>query len=428
MNLRIDLTDVAARAILNDRLCGIQRVQIEFSKALRMNRGETSTVFAKTYSFHRSLDHLRAPGKRKLASQVYNDIRQLYRISLPERLPLRARVANALLKLKLSGKDLARRDRARVFRLGSKDTLYVGGVFWAEPYSVEAYEQATRDGCDIVILFHDFIPIDFPHLTDGGARPLFERMLKLPARAIVDSQYSKARLEEARRVLGAPRNLPCPAVAYEFAGARRNQPARHPPTGRTASLAELGTFAVCVGTIEARKNHANLIRLGESLAREFGEGWPRFVGAGRPGWGAPGVVKALRRLDRGRPFISVGAPTDEELAWLYGRSRFTVFPSLAEGWGLPIGESSWFGKPCVASNTTRCRKSEATCAPMPTPTGSTALRAPSSRWLAMRRIMRLRLRRSRRVRCALGRRRPTRSLRSSPALRPESSGFAAKLQ
>ena len=36
----------------------------------------------------------------------------------------------------------------------------------------------------------------------------------------------------------------------------------------------------------------------------------------------------------------------------YGRASFTVFPSLAEGWGLPIGESLWFGKPCVASFTT----------------------------------------------------------------------------
>jgi glycosyltransferase involved in cell wall biosynthesis len=45
-------------------------------------------------------------------------------------------------------------------------------------------------------------------------------------------------------------------------------------------------------------------------------------------------------------------PTDKELVWLYGRSSFTVFPSLAEGWGLPIGESLWFGKPRVASDAT----------------------------------------------------------------------------
>jgi len=58
----------------------------------------------------------------------------------------------------------------------------------------------------------------------------------------------------------------------------------------------------------------------------------------------------LKRADAGSPYLWIDAPTDEELAWLYGRARFTVFPSLAEGWGLPVGESLWFGKPCVASN------------------------------------------------------------------------------
>ena len=41
---------------------------------------------------------------------------------------------------------------------------------------------------------------------------------------------------------------------------------------------------------------------------------------------------------------------DAELAWLYANAAFTVFPSLMEGWGLPVGESLWFGKPCVASS------------------------------------------------------------------------------
>jgi len=49
-------------------------------------------------------------------------------------------------------------------------------------------------------------------------------------------------------------------------------------------------------------------------------------------------------------------PSDEELAYLYKNSLFTVFPSYYEGWGLPIGESLWFGKPVVASNTSSMRE------------------------------------------------------------------------
>ena len=38
------------------------------------------------------------------------------------------------------------------------------------------------------------------------------------------------------------------------------------------------------------------------------------------------------------------------MAALYKATLFTVFPSFVEGWGLPVGESLMFGRPCVASN------------------------------------------------------------------------------
>ena len=42
--------------------------------------------------------------------------------------------------------------------------------------------------------------------------------------------------------------------------------------------------------------------------------------------------------------------SDATLYQLYERCLFTVFPSFYEGWGLPVGESLWFGKNCIASN------------------------------------------------------------------------------
>jgi glycosyltransferase involved in cell wall biosynthesis len=41
--------------------------------------------------------------------------------------------------------------------------------------------------------------------------------------------------------------------------------------------------------------------------------------------------------------------TDRELAWLYRNCLFTIYLSLCEGWGLPVGESLAFGKLCLAS-------------------------------------------------------------------------------
>jgi glycosyltransferase involved in cell wall biosynthesis len=45
-------------------------------------------------------------------------------------------------------------------------------------------------------------------------------------------------------------------------------------------------------------------------------------------------------------------PTDAELIALYRGCQFTVFPSLFEGWGLPVSESLALGRPCIASNRT----------------------------------------------------------------------------
>ena len=47
---------------------------------------------------------------------------------------------------------------------------------------------------------------------------------------------------------------------------------------------------------------------------------------------------------------------DEELAWLYENCLFTVFPSEAEGWGLPLTEALDRGKYCLASDNTSLKE------------------------------------------------------------------------
>jgi glycosyltransferase involved in cell wall biosynthesis len=358
MSLNIDLTDVAAHAIFNDDLTGIQRVQIEYTKALaRLCKGN-SNVFSNVHNLYHDLNSLFDKGAPSATSEIFGDIRGLYGLPLPGKLTLRNGAdirANALLKLKLARRALLPDRCASNLRLRTGDVLYVGGAFWAHARSIQTYEQAAFDGCDVVVLFHDFIPITFPGLTNGRARPLFERMLRLPARTVTISQHTKSQLEEARSAVGAPPLLQPPTVvplAHEFSAAPRNHMAPEAPSVRTAALHRLGPFALCVGTVEIRKNHSRLLHLWESLAREWGEAWPKLVIAGKRGWRADETLRVLRRADDESPYLWIEAPTDEELVWLYGRASFTVFPSLAEGWGMPIGESLWFGKPCVASNTT----------------------------------------------------------------------------
>ncbi len=56
------------------------------------------------------------------------------------------------------------------------------------------------------------------------------------------------------------------------------------------------------------------------------------------------------------------------LASLYRGARFTIFPSLYEGWGLPVTESLGYGKVCIASSSTSIPRPAAISASTMTPT------------------------------------------------------------
>ncbi len=79
---------------------------------------------------------------------------------------------------------------------------------------------------------------------------------------------------------------------------------------------------------------------------------PRLVFAGQRGWANEEFFSLISRTAKLNGLISlIEGPSDEELAFLYKNCLFTVYPSYYEGWGLPIGESLWFGRPVIASKT-----------------------------------------------------------------------------
>ena len=112
-------------------------------------------------------------------------------------------------------------------------------------------------------------------------------------------------------------------------------------------------FVVLVSTVEGRKGHAAAFDAWAALIARHGAGAvPRLVCVGKRGWlSGP----AYRRLEddpvlAGRVSM-LEAVADAELALLYRACLFTLYPSLYEGWGLPITEALCYGKPVIASDT-----------------------------------------------------------------------------
>lgn len=107
-------------------------------------------------------------------------------------------------------------------------------------------------------------------------------------------------------------------------------------------------YALFVGPVSGRKNAARLLQAWAKVLGRLGpEKTPLLVITDRRGADQlydthiRPIASHVRLLDR---------PSDCELSSLYRSAAFTVFPSLYEGWGLPVGESLWHGIPCITSD------------------------------------------------------------------------------
>lgn len=112
-----------------------------------------------------------------------------------------------------------------------------------------------------------------------------------------------------------------------------------------------GKYWLNVGTIEPRKNQHRLV---EAYARYLslgGEPMP-LVLAGGKGWLMENFQEHLNELGIGDHILMTGYVSDDELIWLYRNCYANLYPSLFEGFGLPVLEGMQFGAATLTSNTT----------------------------------------------------------------------------
>jgi len=109
-------------------------------------------------------------------------------------------------------------------------------------------------------------------------------------------------------------------------------------------------FILHVGKIQARKNLARLVAAFNSLVRQ---GLPhQLVLAGKPTWTSEEIFSTIESLGLSDRVILPGEVPLADLPVLYGAAEMFVFPSLAEGFGLPPLEAMACGTPVISSNAT----------------------------------------------------------------------------
>ena len=116
-------------------------------------------------------------------------------------------------------------------------------------------------------------------------------------------------------------------------------------------------YVLCVGTLEARKNHLLLLNLWRQLADELGDAVPRLFLIGQRGWETENAIDMLERCPalRGVVFERKNV-RDDEAARLAQGAQALLLPSFAEGFGFPLVEALALGVPVLCSNLAALRE------------------------------------------------------------------------
>jgi glycosyltransferase involved in cell wall biosynthesis len=109
-----------------------------------------------------------------------------------------------------------------------------------------------------------------------------------------------------------------------------------------------GKYWLTVGTLEPRKNHARLIAAYAKYRGANGSNMPLVIVGGR-GWMSADPVNLAQDLGVHDHVIQLGYVDDSTLAWLYEHCFAFVYPTLFEGFGMPVLEAMSLGAPVISS-------------------------------------------------------------------------------
>jgi glycosyltransferase involved in cell wall biosynthesis len=198
---------------------------------------------------------------------------------------------------------------------------------------------ADQRGWRVAWVVHDTLPLRWdpePMRSDHARYLLGLGRFEL---VLANSRATAQELHQfwARWDLPRPRLLALP-LAQELPAAT----AAHRPAVPNSLLTLL-----CVSSLEPRKNHRGLLKaLAWLLAQGLWAGQLTLVGLGHD----PQVVALVRRaLAMGLPLQWLQGVDDEALSQLLDTATVCVYPSLEEGFGLPVAEALQRGKPCLCS-------------------------------------------------------------------------------
>ncbi|MFO1104226.1 MAG: glycosyltransferase family 1 protein [Methylocystis sp.] len=215
------------------------------------------------------------------------------------------------------------------------------------------FEKIRGEGGEIVTCIFDLIPELYPHACHEVTVPRYRDWLR---KALLESDgflaISRTVADELADYVAAQglAHRPGLKIGWFHCGSDLALRADAAPNDKiTAAVAGDGPVFLAVGTIEPRKGQRVALRAFEELwanKRDI-----RLIVVGRRGWFEEATVnEILTHAEFGRRLFWFDDVDDDALSFLYDHAAALIFPSYAEGFGLPIVEAARRGRPAICSD------------------------------------------------------------------------------
>lgn len=199
-----------------------------------------------------------------------------------------------------------------------------------------------------IVTICDAIPYVYPEVCTTLDRLIYHHWLPQAVRSvdavITISQHSKNDLEKYIKIPGSKITVTPLAAGAKF---RVLSEAEIAPALERAGVAR--PYILYVGSVEPRKN---LLRLLDAYreVRRWSESWKLVIVGARNYWKSSPVAQKVKELGLEGQVKFTGYIPDEDLPALYNAADLFCFPSLYEGFGLPVLEAMACGTPVVTAN------------------------------------------------------------------------------
>jgi alpha-1,2-rhamnosyltransferase len=230
--------------------------------------------------------------------------------------------------------------------IADRDVIFYPDAFWyPSTYLTFTHYRALK-----ILLLHDVIPLSSPADCDPYYSFSFRRNLSgIVSKLDGIITISHSELVQIKRYMDTM-DCRCPLLTHNYWGADfLSAETEHTVGEGFRRVFEAAPVFIMVGSIEPRKNHKVVLDAFDEFWQQGGDASLCVIGKA-----TTRCLDIKQRIDRhefrGSKLFRFENVTDAELAYGYQRCTALVFASRAEGFGLPLVEAMWYGRPVIASD------------------------------------------------------------------------------